>query len=158
MATNAFHIVTTWHITAGMDAVAAILTDATSLPRWWPEVYLAATVTAPGDARNIGRRVAVRTKGKLPYHINWTAELVSANLPHTWEIAASGDLTGRGVWTLTREGDVTVAVYDWKVRADRPLFRLLSPVLAPVFAWNHRWAMARGKEGLAREVVRRGVG
>ncbi len=155
MATNAFHIVTTWRITAAIDTVAAILTDAESLPRWWPEVYLSARITAPGDARNIGRKVAFESKGKLPYHIHWTAELIAADLPRTWEIAASGDLTGRGVWTLTQDGAVTVARYDWQVTADRPLFRILSPLLAPVFAWNHRWAMARGEAGLAREVMLR---
>jgi uncharacterized protein YndB with AHSA1/START domain len=158
MATNAFHIVTTWHVTAPVDLVAAILTDAPSLPRWWPDVYRAATITAPGDARNIGRKVAFVAKGKLPYHINWTAELLSADLPRTWEIAASGDLTGRGIWTLQQDGPVTVAHYDWQVHADRPLFRILSPVLAPVFAWNHRWAMARGEAGLQREVIRRRAG
>lgn len=155
MAGRAFHIITTWRVTARVDTVAAILTDAESLPCWWPEVYLSASIIAPGGARNIGRKVAVRSKGKLPYHINWTAELLSADLPHTWEIAASGDLTGRGVWTLQQDGAVTVARYDWRVNADRPLFRILSPLLASVFAWNHRWAMARGEEGLAREVLRR---
>jgi hypothetical protein len=158
MAAHAFHIVTSWRIRAEIDEVAAILTDAASLPRWWPAVYLAATITAPGDARSIGRKVAVRSKGKLPYHINWTAELLSADLPHRWEIAATGDLAGRGVWTLRQAGDVTVADYDWRVNADRPLFRILAPVLRPVFAWNHRWAMAQGEAALQREVIRRRAG
>ena len=155
MTAHAFHIITSWRVPATMDEVATILTDATSVPHWWPEVYLSATVTAPGDLRNIGRKVAFESKGKLPYHIHWTAELTAADLPQTWEIAATGDLTGRGIWTLRQDGDVTVADYDWQVRADRPLFRILAPLLAPVFAWNHRWAMARGEEGLRREVLRR---
>jgi hypothetical protein len=155
MAAHAFHIVTSWRIAAGMDEVAAILTDAAAVPRWWPEVYLEARVLVPGDARGIGRKVAFRSKGKLPYQIRWTAELLSADLPHRWEIAATGDLTGRGVWTLRQEGDVTRADYDWRVNADRPLFRVLAPVLRPVFAWNHRWAMARGAAALQREVIRR---
>ena len=28
----------------------------------------------------------------------------------------------------------------------KPLVRHLAPVLRPVFAWNHRWAMRRGQE------------
>ena len=31
----------------------------------------------------------------------------------------------------------------------------LSPVLRPVFEWNHRWAMARGEESLQAELRRR---
>jgi hypothetical protein len=155
MAAHAFHIVTSWRIAAGMDEVAAILTDAAAVPGWWPEVYLAARIIAPGDARSIGRKVAFLSKGKLPYHIRWTAELLSADLPHRWEIAATGDLAGRGVWTLRQVGDVTMAEYDWRVNADRPLFRILAPVLRPVFAWNHRWAMAKGEAALQHEVIRR---
>ena len=48
--------------------------------------------------------------------------------------------------------DVT---YDWRIRADNPLLRALSFVLRPLFAWNHRWAMARGEESLRAELVRR---
>jgi hypothetical protein len=158
MAAHAFHIITSWRIAGEMNEVADILTDATSLPRWWPEVYLTAEVITPGDARSIGRKVAFHSKGKLPYHINWTAELLSADLPHRWEIAATGDLIGRGVWTLRQAGGVTVADYDWRVNADRPLFRILAPVLRPAFAWNHRWAMARGEAALQREVIRRRAG
>ncbi len=95
------------------------------------------------------------SKGWLPYRIRWTGELVAADMPRSWSIRATGDLTGLGVWTLTETDGWTEAMYDWRVSADRPLFRLLAPVMAPVFAWNHRWAMARGEEGLRQEVVRR---
>ncbi|MGB8815544.1 MAG: SRPBCC family protein [Paracoccaceae bacterium] len=152
---NEFHIVTRWRIEALADEVAAILTDAQSLPDWWGEVYLAVQIADPGDANGVGRKVSVRSKGRLPYQINWVARLVAADLPHGWEVEATGDLQGRGVWRLTQNGPITEAVYDWRVKAERPLFRLLSPVLGPLFAWNHRWAMARGEAGLRREVIRR---
>jgi Polyketide cyclase / dehydrase and lipid transport len=152
---NDFRIVTYWRVEATADEVAAVLTDAEALPRWWGQVYLAVAVVAAGDADGIGRQVTVLSKGWLPYRIRWTGELVAADLPHSWSIRATGDLVGEGVWMLTEADGWTDAVYDWRVSADRPLFRLLSPLLAPVFAWNHRWAMARGEEGLRLEVVRR---
>jgi hypothetical protein len=34
------------------------------------------------------------------------------------------------------------------VFADRPLLRYLTPVLKPLFRWNHSWAVERAKEGL----------
>ena len=37
-------------------------------------------------------------------------------------------------------------VDEWDV--DRPLLRLLTPVLRPAFRWNHAWAIARAVEGL----------
>jgi Polyketide cyclase / dehydrase and lipid transport len=154
---NQFRITTRWRVQASIAEVAAVLTDAKAFPRWWGRVYLSVAVVAPGNAQGIGRKVSVLSKGKLPYSIRWTGELVAADLPHRWTIRASGDLTGIGVWTLSEADGWVEAVYDWRVSADRPLFRLLAPIMAPVFAWNHRWAMARGEEGLRREVVwRRG--
>jgi hypothetical protein len=158
MAAHDFHIITTWRIPGRIADIAAILTDAVALPDWWGEVYLSTAITAPGDALGIGRKVAVHSKGRLPYAIRFTAELVSANMPHTWQIAATGDLTGQGVWRLEQQGDVALVIYDWRVAADRPLFRRLAPVMRPLFAWNHRWAMAKGEAALKRELVRRSGG
>jgi hypothetical protein len=38
--------------------------------------------------------------------------------------------------------------FDWQVHADRRLLRALTPLLRPVFRWNHNWAIARAMEGL----------
>ena len=38
--------------------------------------------------------------------------------------------------------------FDWQVHADRRLLKVLTPVLRPVFRWNHNWAIARAMEGL----------
>ena len=153
--TNEFHIVTTWNLTATVQEVASILTDAPHLPDWWAEVYLGTSIVTAGDPQGIGRQVAVHSKGWLPYELNWTGTLVESRMPHTWTIAASGDLDGVGVWTLVQDGPQVAAVYDWRVKAEKPILRLLSPLLAPIFAWNHRWAMAKGEAGLQRELLRR---
>jgi hypothetical protein len=152
---NEFRIVTRWTAEATVDEVAAVLNDPLAFPRWWPDVYLGTKIVAPGDAHGVGRKVAIHSKGWLPYHLNWVATLVESRAPQSWTIAADGDLEGQGVWTLTQDGPMAEAVYDWRVKAERPILRLLSPVLAPLFAWNHRWAMAKGEAGLREEVVRR---
>jgi hypothetical protein len=46
-------------------------------------------------------------------------------------------------------------MFDWRIRAEKPLLRWLSFVLKPLFEANHRWAMARGEECLVRELARR---
>ncbi len=152
---NAFRLVTRWRLDATIDEVAAILNDAEAIPGWWGDVYLSTKIVDAGKADGIGRKVAVHSKGWLPYHLNWTATLLESHTPHGWTIAASGDLEGRGEWTLTQNGAVAEVDYDWQVKAERPVLKLLSPVLAPVFAWNHRWAMNKGEEGLKRELARR---
>lgn len=155
MAANEFRIVTIWRVEAGISEVAAILAEPERFPDWWGDVYLGVRILADGNADQIGRRVAVHSKGWLPYRLNWVGTLVENDRPHRSVIEATGDLTGRGVWTLVQKGPVAEITYDWRVLADRPLFRRLAPVLGPVFAWNHRWAMARGEAGLRRELIRR---
>jgi hypothetical protein len=34
------------------------------------------------------------------------------------------------------------------VIADRPLLRYLTPILRPLFRWNHDWSVKRAIEGL----------
>ena len=154
-APNAFHIVTRWTVAATIEEVAAVLNNPIALPDWWGDVYLSTEIIDPGDASGIGRKVAIQSKGWLPYHLRWIATLVESRSPHGWTVDATGDLDGHGVWTLSQNGPIAEIEYDWQVRAERPLLRLLSPVLAPVFAWNHRWAMAKGEEGLRQEIARR---
>lgn len=152
---NSFRIVTHWTVEATVEEVAGVLGDALAFPRWWPEVYLGTTIVDEGGEGGIGRQVAIHSKGWLPYHLNWIATLVESRGPHGWTIEARGDLEGRGVWRLTQDGPVAGIEYDWQVKAERPILKFLSPILAPLFAWNHRWAMAKGEAGLRREVVRR---
>jgi hypothetical protein len=67
-----------------------------------------------------------------------------------------GDLRGRGVWTLTPIPGGTHVRFDWRVHADRPLLRILTPILRPLFRWNHNWAIARAREGLEPYARERG--
>jgi len=60
-----------------------------------------------------------------------------------------------GVWTFLQDWPVVDVVYDWRIRAEKPILRTLSFLLKPLFSANHRWAMARGEESLALELARR---
>ncbi len=48
MSANTYSFTTHWHVSAPPDLVSVILADATALPRWWPAVYLEATLVAAG--------------------------------------------------------------------------------------------------------------
>ncbi|HLZ31779.1 MAG TPA: SRPBCC family protein [Chloroflexota bacterium] len=155
MPSNEYVFLTHWRVAASIEEVSAILDDAADLPRWWPAVYLDVRVVAPGDDRGIGREVELYTRGWLPYTLRWRFRVTENRAPHGFSLEAAGDLVGRGVWTLTQDGAYADVVYDWRVRADKPLLRYFSLLLKPIFAANHRWAMARGEESLQRELARR---
>lgn len=155
LRSNSFRLTSEWTFDAKIEEVAAILDDVARLPDWWGDVYLAVELRAPGDADGLGRVVAFHSRGWLPYTLRWSGRVVAADPPHSWTIEATGDLVGRGVWTLTQQGAAAHVRYDWDVLAEKPILRLLAPLLKPVFAWNHRWAMARGYRGLKSELQRR---
>jgi polyketide cyclase/dehydrase/lipid transport protein len=152
---NTYHFVSRWRVEGTCGEVADILGDPLALPRWWPAVYLSVTEIRPADARGLGRRVALTTKGWLPYTIAWEFEVVESRYPSGFVIVANGDFDGRGEWTFVQDGAHVNIQYDWRIRAEKPLLRNLSPLLRPIFEANHRWAMAQGEESLKLELLRR---
>ncbi len=137
-----------WRVNAAPEEVTEILSDGTDLPRWWPDVYLKVDEVEPGTYKLL-------TKGWLPYKLRWSFRVTERRTPNGFSLEAWGDLEGNGVWKFTRDVDFTDVDYDWTVYARKPLLRILSPFLKPLFEWNHRWAMARGEESLKREIERR---
>jgi hypothetical protein len=150
-----YHFVTRWRVAGTCGEVSDILADPLDLTRWWPSVYLNAVQLEPPGAGGVGRRVRLVTKGWLPYTLTWEFVVSGSRYPYGSTIDVSGDFTGRGVWTLSQDGNFADITYDWRVRADKPLIRSLSFLLRPVFEANHRWAMAQGEESLALELARR---
>jgi hypothetical protein len=151
----AYHFVTHWRVAGTCGEVADVLGDPLSLPQWWPAVYLTVEELAPPGPHGTGNRLRLLTKGWLPYTLQWDLVVVASNYPNGSTIEASGDLSGRGVWTIRQDGAAVVVTYDWRVRAEKRLLRNLSFLLRPVFAANHRWAMTQGEESLKLELARR---
>lgn len=154
MALHGYYFVTQWKVSGTVSQVYAILNDVSGYPRWWPSLAACFECLAEGNADGVGAKGNITTKGFLPYIIRWTYEVVHATPPHEFSIRASGDLTGEGHWTLKQENLMVKITYEWNVQGDKALLRYLSPILRPLFTWNHNWVMARGKEGLVRELQR----
>jgi uncharacterized protein YndB with AHSA1/START domain len=134
-----------WDVDASQEAVFEALADAGTYPQWWKPVYKTVLVDGPPE---VGRTSKQCFKGRLPYELNTTSEIVRYEPPRELEVSVVGDLTGRGVWTLTRRDGKVHIRFDWRVIADRPLLRYLTPVLRPLFRWNHNWSIKRAIEGL----------
>ncbi len=156
---------TRWRLRATAQEVYDVLADPFGLARWWPSVYLEVKELAPPDPAGraqggsekagMGRVVGLHTKGFLPYTLRWNFRVTESTPPTGFKLVAHGDFEGTGVWKLQQEGDFVDVTYDWRISAEKPLLRYGSFVLRPFFAANHRWAMARGEESLARELERR---
>ena len=134
-----------WDVDAPIEAVFAALADARTYPEWWKPVYIEAEADGPPE---VGRRSRQYFQGRLPYKLRTESEIVRYEPPRVLEASVTGDLTGRGTWTLTPQDGRTHVRFDWIVHADRALLRRLTPVLRPLFRWNHNWAVKRAIEGL----------
>ena len=134
-----------WDVDAPRDAVWDALADARSYPDWWRPVYLEAESDGPPA---VGRTSRQRFRGRLPYTLRTSSTLVRLDRPRELVADVTGDLAGRGAWTLTEVGGRTHVRFVWRVRAERPFIRALTPLLRPAFSRNHAWAVARAREGL----------
>jgi uncharacterized protein YndB with AHSA1/START domain len=129
-----------WDVDAPPEVVYEVMADARTYPSWWKPVYL----SVEGDRKVTQHQF----KGRLPYTLKMRAEMVREDRPRQFEVRVYGDLRGRGIWTFTPQNGGTHVRWDWIVFADRALLRYLTPVLRPIFRWNHNWAVARAREGL----------
>jgi len=134
-----------WDVDAPLEAVFDALADARTYPEWWRPVYIAVQADCPPQVGCVSRH---EFKGRLPYHLKTRSEIVRLERPRAFEVSVVGDLTGEGTWTLTPADGKVHVHFDWRVIADRPLLRVLTPVLRPVFRWNHSWSIKRAIEGL----------
>jgi mannose-6-phosphate isomerase-like protein (cupin superfamily) len=130
-----------WDVAAPQEDVFDTLADGTTYPAWWKPVYI--------DATHDGEYTLQHFKGRLPYHLHTRTRTTHSERPHRLAGETDGDLRGTGVWTLSANPDGSTHVrFDWRVHADRPLLKVLTPFLRPVLRWNHNWAIARAMEGL----------
>ncbi len=127
-----------WDVDAPQERVFDALADARTYPEWWKGIYKECEADGPPEVGRVSRQ---RFGAKLPYTLSTSSKIVAMDRPNRFEIDVEGDLRGHGTWTLTpRDGKVHVR-FDWRVFADRPLVRHLTPVLRLVFRWNHNQAI-----------------
>jgi hypothetical protein len=156
MAGDHYDFLTKWRFDdTAITEVADVLEDTASLPRWWPQLFRKVTIVKPGAEHGLGEIAHCECRARLPYTLRFTYACVEVHYPHGSTIESTGDLVGRGVWKLEqRDGGVDVE-YSWRVALEKPLLKVLSPVLRPLLAGNHEWSMQRGEEGMRGELARR---
>jgi hypothetical protein len=154
MTGSTYHFLTSWRLKASPEEVYDIIGQPLEYPRWWPSVYLDCRETASGSPNGTGRCVQFHTKGWLPYTLHWQACTTEAVPSARIAFDASGDFTGRGIWSFLENGAFTDITFEWNITAGKPLLRYLTPVMRPVFEANHRWAMQQGEISLREELIR----
>jgi Polyketide cyclase / dehydrase and lipid transport len=145
MVANAYHFEDHWYVPFTIEQVWDVLARPEDYPRWWRGVYLSAKRL---DAD--GKRVAVVARGLLPYKLRFTIESLKQEKPRLIEFRATGDfVTDVSRWILAPHTGGAAVTLEWNPRVEKPMVKFLSPVLKPVFRWNHEWTMRRGERQIA---------
>ena len=143
-----FLLVSHWHLDAPIEPVWEALHAVERWPQWWRYV-LAVQELQQGDAAGVGALHRYTWTSRLPYQLTFEMRTTLIERPSRLQGLASGELTGEGRWSLQPQGSTTVVRYEWHVATTKVWMNLLSPLLAPAFAWNHGQVMAAGGRGLA---------
>ena len=138
---NVYRFEDCWRVPFSAEKVWEVLSRPEDYPRWWRGVYLSAK-----RLDNSGKRVAIVAKGRLPYKLRFTIETLRTEKPSLIEFRATGDfVTDVSRWVLKPEGEGTSVTLEWNPKVEKPLVKILSPILKPLFYWNHEWTMKRGR-------------
>jgi len=155
MRPTRFDLVSHWRIPAPVDRVWHALTDVQGWPHWWPYVRSVRTLR-PGGADGVGSVRRIQWATRLPYEIVIEVEALEALRHERLRGRARGQLAGEGLWLLQVDGAATNVTCVWRVELGQRWMRALSPLLAPVFRWNHEGVMRAGEAGLMRHLARTG--
>lgn len=152
---NEYQFVNTWRLRGDIHAVADIIDEPMNYQHWWPCAWLDYEGISHGDRQEVGGVFKYKVKGWMPYTLNLTFKVVDVRAPYGYTVEATGDLVGRGTWTISEDGPFVVLRYEWRVRAERAFIRRLSGLLKPLFRSNHFWVMRNGARSLQLELARR---
>ena len=146
MGRNDYRFRSEWRLAAPPSAVYDVLVDLGAYPEWWPEVKRAVQVAS--DAAELTCRAS------LPYALVFTTTQSRQDpVAGVLEATMRGDLDGVSRWTISAEGDGTLAVFEEEVEARKRLLRLLAPVARPLFRLNHGLMMRHGQAGLRERLA-----
>lgn len=146
MAGNKYHFEDHWNVPFPIERVWEVLSRPCKFPLWWEGVYLSVQSLDDASEPRVGARVAAVARGWLPYKLRFTIETTKLEQPYVIGFRATGDFeTDESRWILKPEGSGTHVILDWNPIVEKPVVRLLSPLLKPVFRWNHNWTMVRGQ-------------
>jgi hypothetical protein len=151
MPSNVFRFDESWDIPEGTpQEVWDVLSDAELLPLWWGDAYKEVEPLDKKGKGVVGARARARARGALPYELNFIIEAAELDPGRLVVVKTFGDFDGLWRAELSPSGSGTHVDLIWQVTVERPILKLLAPLLRPAFAWNHRWTTPRGEAGLRR--------
>ncbi|MBC8134000.1 MAG: SRPBCC family protein [Deltaproteobacteria bacterium] len=137
-----------WVLPATPDEVYEALVDFDLYPKWgYPGYQFGRRDAEPG----VGCTGKLVVQGGLPYKVNFDCKIIRLVPLREIAIAVEGDVSGVKIWTIRpMAGDNTELISDWRCNTNWVVFRTLTPVLKPMFRWNHGQCLNTAIAGLSK--------
>lgn len=146
-----FDLVSHWRLNAPIERVWACIVESEHWPRWWPGIVSVRRLQ-PGNERGVGRVQEFTLRSGLGYRLHLALEVTEIVRCERLRARANGTLAGEGIWLLKQAepeaGGHTDVTFVWRVTLPPGILRQMSPLLAPLFRWNHKRVMRAGRLGL----------
>jgi hypothetical protein len=149
-------LVTEWFFDAPVERVWLEVCDSqgwTTWPEWWSD-WKEMKLRGSGEI-GVGSIIDCEARAGLPYTLRYQLELEKIEAPHFTEFTVSGDLEGRGRWTLKEQDGGTAITYYWKVGTTNPILNFFGrfPFAKSMMEKNHDEMMARGFDGIKERLA-----
>lgn len=144
-----YNLLTVWKFDAPLEKVYNTVRDTDYYHLWWKGQSKVETLHQ-GDALGVGAVKKFRTRSMMPYSLNYTGTVQYVE-PFVKVVGTTtGELEGTGTWIFEQTNGITTVEYYWIVKTNSVLMNFLTPIMRPVFEWNHDVVMRWGAEGLAK--------
>jgi len=144
-----YNFLTVWKFDAPLEKIYNAIHNADEYHLWWKGQSKVETIRR-GDALGVGSVKKFRTRSLLPYTLTYTGTVLEVEPLKKVVGTTTGELEGRGTWVFETENELAVVKYYWVVKTNSRFMNVLTPIMKPVFEWNHDVVMRWGAEGLAK--------
>jgi uncharacterized protein len=146
-----FHLVSVWEIESPLPPVWGAMFAFEDWPSWWKGV-LDVKVLQRGDAHRVGFQTEQTFESVLPYKLKFKTTVERVEPMSLIQVKSEGDLEGTGLMQFAVRNGRTTFQLNWDISPTSLWMRLLTPILRPVFTWNHGVLMEQGSQGLAQKL------
>jgi hypothetical protein len=144
---HAYVFLERWRVSASAERLYDTLLDFDTYPLWGAPSYVEGKRLSGTGLGSTGR---VSVRGALPYVLTLQCTIVKVVPSREIEIEVEGDLAGRQHWTFVPRGRTTEVSSDFRANTNWAVLSVMTPLLRPVFRWNHKLCKNRAMEGLER--------
>jgi quercetin dioxygenase-like cupin family protein len=133
-----------------------LVAEPATYPSWWRQYPSVRRLNA---LQGVGAlwQMQIQFQANLPYRLRFTLELVRSEKRQEIEWRAQGDLTGQVGFTLEETLAGTRVTYRSDLRTRKLTLNTISPLVKPLFDWNHKLMMRSAEADLRTELARRSV-